>query len=250
MTTGVQSVERGFHLLELLADAGGELTLSDLATASGLAPATIHRLLGTLAAGGYVRQQPSRKYALGPRLIRLGEAAGQALGGWVRPYLARLTRAVGETSNMAILDGLQVVYVAQVPSPHPMRMFTEVGRRVDVHCTAVGKAILTQFPAEDVDHLLANLDMRPQTERTITDPDTFRAELHTTAARGYAVDDGEQEIGVRCVAVAVPHAPTGTAISISGPDARMSALDPVTVVPLMREIAQILSGQLSASVEV
>lgn len=246
MTSGVQSVDRSFELLELLADAGGDLPLSQLAAASGLPLATIHRIMRTLVASGYVRQQPSRTYALGPRLIRLGEIAGRALGGWVRPYLAGLTEAVGETSNMAILDGDQVVYVAQVPSPHRMRMFTEVGRRVDAHCTAVGKAILAQLPVEEVNRLLARSEIRPQTERTITDPDALRDELRMISRRGYAIDDGEQEIGVRCIAVAIPGAPTGTAISISGPEARMSALDLTEFVPLMHEVADTLSAELTA----
>jgi IclR family transcriptional regulator, acetate operon repressor len=242
---GVQSVDRTFELLELMADAGGEVALSQLAESSSLPLPTIHRIMRTLVAGGYVRQQPSRRYALGPRLIRLGETAGRTLGAWARPYLASLTEAVGETSNMAILDGDQVVYVAQVPSQHAMRMFTEVGRRVDVHCTAVGKAVLANLPAKDVDGLLARVGMRPQTERTITGSAAFHAELAAIRDQGYAVDDGEQEIGVRCLAVAVPGAPSGTAISISGPEARMSRLPVGDVVPLLHRVAGELGRELS-----
>src|SRR5690606_10604203 len=138
---GVQSLDRAFCLLEIMAEAGGETSLSELAQSSGLPLPTIHRIVRTLVSNGYARQQPSRRYALGPRLIRLGETASRALGSWARPYLAELTEATGETSNMAVLDGEQIVYVAQVPSQHSMRMFTEVGRRVDAHATAVGKAV-------------------------------------------------------------------------------------------------------------
>lgn len=247
MTGGVQSVDRTFELLELLADAGGELGLSQLAEASGLPLPTIHRIMRTLVASGYVRQQPSRRYTLGPRLIRLGETAGRTLGAWARPYLAGITEAVGETSNLAILDGDQVVYVAQVPSPHPMRMFTEVGRRVEAHCTAVGKAILAGLPTETTDQLLARTEMRRKTAHTITTLPALRRELAIIARRGYAVDYGEQEIGVRCIAVAVPKAPTGTAISISGPEARMSRLRIDEIIPLMRGAAAKLSGELAAS---
>jgi IclR family acetate operon transcriptional repressor len=242
----VQSVDRAFELLEILADAGGELGLSQLAETSGLPLPTIHRLMRTLVSGGYVRQRQSRRYALGPGLIRLGETAGQTLGAGARPYLAGLTDAVGETTNMAILDGDQVVYVAQVPSRHPMRMFTEVGRRVDAYCTAVGKAILAQLPPESVDQLLSHTRLRPQTERTITTSGELHRELEIIRNQGYAVDDGEQEIGVRCIAVAIPGAPTGSAISISGPDARMSGLDIDEVVPLMRSTAGRLADALTA----
>jgi IclR family transcriptional regulator, acetate operon repressor len=243
---GVQSVDRAFELLELLADAGGELGLSQLAESSGLPLPTIHRLMRTLVSGGYVRQQASRRYALGPRLIRLGETAGRTLGSGARPYLAGVTEAVGETTNMAILDGDQVVYVAQVPSRHPMRMFTEVGRRVDAYCTAVGKAILADMPPESVEQLISRMRIRPQTERTIRSSGELRAQLSAIRELGYAIDDGEQEIGVRCIAVTIPGAPTGAAISISGPDVRMSGLDLDQVVPLMRAAAINLGHDLAS----
>ena len=223
---GVQSIERAFELLELMADAGGEVALSDLAEASGLPLPTIHRIMRTLVASGYARQQPSRRYSLGPRLIRLGETASRALGSWARPYLAELTEATGETSNMAVLDGDQVVYVSQVPSQHSMRMFTEVGRRVDAHATAVGKAVMANLSDDAVAQMLNRTGMRPQTERTISTVAAMQDELTRVRNQGYAVDDGEQEVGVRCYAVAVPGAPAGAAISISGPEGRMARLSP------------------------
>lgn len=143
---GVQSVERAFQLLEALADSGGVATLSELSTSSGLPMPTIHRLVRTLVQQGYVRQDTARRYTLGPRLIRLGETAGRLLGNWARPYLAELMEATGETANLAVLEGGEVVYVGQVQSRRSMRMFTEVGRRVQPHCTGVGKALLAQLP--------------------------------------------------------------------------------------------------------
>ncbi|MFC0435281.1 IclR family transcriptional regulator [Kutzneria buriramensis] len=245
-TGGVQSVERTFELLELMAEAGGEVALSQLAASSGLPLPTIHRIMRTLVGGGYVRQQPSRRYALGPRLIRLGETASRTLGAWARPYLAELTEVTGETSNMAVLDGDQVVYVAQAPSRHSMRMFTEVGRRVDAHCTAVGKAILAQLPDDTVAQVLARAQMKPQTERSITTVDAMRTELTSIREQGYAVDDGEQEIGVRCLAVAVPGSPSNAAISISGPETRMSMIAVDEVVPLLIKAAKVLAREMDS----
>ncbi|SFT81021.1 transcriptional regulator, IclR family [Actinopolyspora lacussalsi subsp. righensis] len=246
---GVQSVERTFELLELMADAGGEVALSDLAEASALPLPTIHRIMRTLVRTGYARQQPSRRYALGPSLIRLGETASRTLGSWARPYLAELTEATGETSNMAVLDGAQIVYVSQVPSQHSMRMFTEVGRRVDAHATAVGKAVMAHMPEENVIQVLNRTGMHPQTERTITSVDGMREELARIRELGYALDDGEQEVGVRCYAVAVPDAPAASAISISGPEARMKRIAVDDVVPLMRRLATDLGNELSAAGE-
>jgi IclR family acetate operon transcriptional repressor len=245
-TGGVQSVRRALDLLEALADAGGAQGLSQLASRSGLPVPTIHRLLRTLTSAGYVRQDPSRRYALGPRLIRLGGLAGRSLGAWAAPLLARLVEATGETANLAVLEGGEVVYLAQAPSPHPMRMFTEPGHRVLAHCTAVGKALLAGLPAAEVAALVTPTGMPARTPRTITSLDALRSALAETRRRGYAVDDGEQELGVRCVAVAVPHPGARTAISISGPEARIDDAAVAAAAPVLREVAEQLAGHLAA----
>jgi IclR family transcriptional regulator, acetate operon repressor len=244
---GVQSLERAFDLLERMADAGGEVGLSELSGSSGLPLPTIHRLMRTLVACGYVRQHPNRRYALGPRLIRLGESSSRLLGTWARPYLARLVEETGETANMALLDGDEVVYVAQVPSRHSMRMFTEVGRRVLPHSTGVGKALLAGHPPEEVRAMLARTGMPAATERTITTPEGFLAALDHVRTAGYAMDDNEQELGVRCIAVPVPDSPTAAAISISGPAGRVTEAATDKFVPLMHEVAEQLSKALASN---
>jgi len=241
---GVQSLERAFDLLERMADAGGEVGLSELSASSGLPLPTIHRLMRTLVACGYVRQQPNRRYALGPRLIRLGESASRLLGTWARPYLARLVEETGETANMALLDGDEIVYVAQVPSKHSMRMFTEVGRRVQPHCTGVGKALLSQLPDQRVKEILERTGMDAHTPNTITSPDVLLAQLEQIREQGYAVDDEEQEIGVRCVAVPLRGAPALTAISVSGPSGRMTRETVPDVVPVMKDAAERFTKEL------
>ncbi|GAA3832977.1 IclR family transcriptional regulator [Nocardioides panacisoli] len=243
-TGGVQSIERAFGLLETLADAGGTLGLSQLAQESGLPLPTIHRLLRTLVDLGYLRQEASRQYVLGPRLIRLGEASSHMLSVWARPHLSRLVDELGESANLAMLDGDEIVYVAQAQSRQSMRMFTEVGRRVLPHCTAVGKAIMAGMPAADVREILKRTGMPHHTDTTITDPDVFASELATAAERGYAVDEGEQEAGVRCVAVVVPDAPARLAISVSGPAGRMTDTLVDRAVPLLLEAGRALSADL------
>lgn len=246
-TGGVQSLERAFDLLERMADAGGEVGLSELSSSSGLPLPTIHRLMRTLVACGYVRQQPNRRYSLGPRLIRLGESASRLLGTWARPYLARLVEETGETANMALLEGDEVVYVAQVPSRHSMRMFTEVGRRVLPHSTGVGKALLAEAEPEEVRALLNRTGMPAATEKTIITPDAFLTALRQVRAAGYAVDDNEQEIGVRCLAVSIPGSPTPAAISISGPAGRVTEAATEKIVPLLQEVADDLSAALAST---
>ena len=218
-TGSVQSIERAFMLLELMADAGGTLPLSHLANQSGLPLPTIHRLLRTLVDLGYIRQESSRRYVLGPRLIRLGDASSRMLSVWARPHLARLVDELAESANLAMLDGDEIVYIAQAQSGHSMRMFTEVGRRVEPHCTAVGKAIMATMPIEDVREILRRSGMPGHTDTTITDPDEFASQLAWSAEHGYAIDEGEQETGVRCVAVAIPDTSSRLALSVSGPTA-------------------------------
>jgi IclR family acetate operon transcriptional repressor len=240
----VQSIERAFGLLETMADHGGMMGLSQLAAESGLPLPTIHRLVRTLVDLGYLRQEPSRQYVLGPRLIRLADSSSHMLSVWARPHLSRLVDELGESANLAMLDGDLIVYVAQVPSRHSMRMFTEVGRRVLPHCTAVGKALMADMPPEQVRDILQRTGMPQQTEHTITEPEEFAKALQQAAEQGFAMDEGEQELGVHCVAVAVPDAPSRLAISVSGPATRMTQEVVDRAVPLLAAAGASLSEDL------
>jgi IclR family acetate operon transcriptional repressor len=241
--SGVQSVERAFELLEILASCGGSLALGELAARAELPQPTIHRFVRTLLTMGYVRQLEDRRYALGPRLVRLGESAAQLIGSWSRPHLAELVERTGESANMAVLDNDRAVYVAQVPSPHAMRMFTEVGRRVHLHCTGVGKALLMQLPNDAVHALMTRVGMPTSSENSYTTPEALIRDIELSRSRGYAVDEGEQEIGVRCLAVPVPQAPTLTVISISGPAMRLTLRSETKVSPLLKRVARDIASE-------
>lgn len=244
-TRGVQSVERAFELVEIIANAGGEITLSGLAAAAELPLPTIHRLLRTLLTLGYVRQLPSRRYALGARLIFLGDQASLQIGAGTRPELQHLVSELGETANMAMLDQQMVVYVAQVPSPHAMRMFTEVGRRAHLHDTGVGKAILATLDDDTIGRLIDGAGMPTPTVNSHRDLDSVLADVRRIRQRGYAIDDQEQELGVRCYAVAVPDAVTPMAISVSGPLTRVDPAFGDRAVPLLQAAAVRIARALS-----
>lgn len=241
MTDRVQSVDRAFALLECLADGGGSLSLSELAAQSGLPMPTIHRLVRSLVGQGYVRQEPSKRYALGPRLIRLGDLSTRMLGSWAKPYLARLVEAYGETTNLAMMEGDAAVYVAQVPSPRAMRMFNEIGQFVALHSTGVGKAMLSTLSDAHVVQLLARTGMLARTEHTLTTPAAMLDRLATIRSQGYAIDDGEQELGVRCVAVPVPGLPFRAAVSVSGPGGRVTIEQVEVIAPDVQRTALELS---------
>jgi IclR family transcriptional regulator, acetate operon repressor len=217
----VQSVERALDVLELLAGAG-PLGLSDVAAGAGLPEGTAHRLLRTLIVRGYVRQGHDRRYALGTRPLGLGDAARRATVAGSTPFLARLVEISGETANLAVLEGDHVVYVAQVPSAHRLRLFAEVGRHVAAHSTAVGKVMLAGLSDREVSELVARTGLPPRTPRTLTSASALLDELARIRRTGWAVDDEEEETGVRCVAVPVlDDGRVVAAMSVSGPTSRM-----------------------------
>lgn len=241
---GVQSVGRVFDVLEALAAAGGESSISEMASACGLPVPTIHRLARTLVDRGYMRQLPNRRYVLGARLVPLGEAAGAMLGVWARPVLEQLVADLGESANVAVLDKDRAMYVEQVASRHSMRIFTEVGRRVHLHSTGVGKAVLSLLPDDQVRALLDRSGMPAQTSRTITGAEELITALHQIRRDGYAVDEGEQEDGVRCVAVPVHAANLRMAVSVSGPAARMTPELVTRAIPLLMRASSALALEL------
>jgi IclR family transcriptional regulator, acetate operon repressor len=243
----VQSVHRALSLLELLAQAGGRLPVSELAARSGLSLGTAHRLLATLAVRGYVRQGPDRRYALGTALLPLGDAATRLLSSWAMPFLTELAEECGETVNLAVLDDDRVSYVAQAPGRHRMRMFTQVGRRVLPHSTAVGKVLLAWHDEAQLRRVVSRLGLPERTPQTLTSLATLTAELAAVRERGWAVDDEEQEPGVRCLAVPVgPGSEAVAALSVSAPASRLEAGQP-EVVAALRRVAEELAGHLAAT---
>lgn len=240
---GVQSVGRALDILEILADAGGEMAISDIASATELPLPTIHRLLRTLVSRGYAHQTPRRRYALGSRLIPLGELAGGAVGESARPILADLVAQVGESASLAMRDLNRAVYVAHVPSTHSMRMFTEVGRRVEMHATGVGKTLLAMGNDEDARNVAERVGLAARTPNTITTLDGLLAELDAIRRQGYALDAEEQELGVTCMAVPVA-GPVRLAMSVSGPTSRMDDARLEAARPALLDAAARLAAQM------
>lgn len=242
----VQSIARAFALLEAIADAEDGLPLAVAAAKADLAVPTAHRILGTMQTLGYVRQTDKRRYALGAGLIGLGRRAVPPLADIANPLLERLEDEFHETANLAVLDGDLVLYVAQTPSRHRMRMFTEIGRRVLPHSTGVGKAMLSTMAEERVRALVGRTGLPRFTPATLVSVEDFVADLKVSKGRGFAADDSEQEVGVRCIAVAVTGLEQPTALSVSGPTTRItSAIVPRVVKALTEAAAELRSGALA-----
>jgi len=212
-------VDRVVALLDSLGHAERPLSVRELSSAVGLPRPTIYRLLHTLTARGFLVASDSR-YAIGPRVLwlagrRLQQIELRAAG---RPHLVELARRTGETAHLAVLEQGQVVYIDKVESGGPLRMASTVGAIMPAHCTALGKAMLAFLPPTQLQEILRTHGLPRRTANTITDPTHLMAELAAVRARGYAIDNVENEEGIRCVgAPIVDHrGQVAGAISVSG----------------------------------
>jgi DNA-binding IclR family transcriptional regulator len=225
----VQSLERALSILEVMAQEGAPVTVTELSEKVNLKISTVHRLLTTLGHRGYVEQVPdSSKYRLGLKLLELGSAvlSFSDIRTVARPYLEELVANCNETANLAVLDGRDVVYIDQVESHNLIivKMFAQPGNRGPVHCTASGKALLAYLPADRLEQILAEAELTRFTHETITDVGSLKKELERVRQDGYAMDWGEMEEQVRCIAAPVfNHEGKAIAtISVSGPGNRIT----------------------------
>jgi DNA-binding IclR family transcriptional regulator len=245
----IGSVERAFDILNLFGSQCPELSMTEIARALGLHKSTTASLIYTLEANGFLSQNPdTRKYRLGLKLVERAFAMLDQIE--IRqvayPFLRDLRDQWNETVNLAIMDGPDVVYVERLLGTKALGMRSEVGRRAPAHATALGKAILACLPAAGVQTFVAQYGLAALTPRTITQPAEFLAEIEKTREQGYAVDDEENEIGGRCVAVPVfDH--TGqpvAAVSVSAPTARLPVSEFPQAGAMVRETARSISRGL------
>jgi IclR family acetate operon transcriptional repressor len=223
----VQSLVRAMALMNCLADAvDGGSTLTELSEQVGLPSSTAHRLLTTLEQERYVRFDPEgRLWAVGVQAFITGSTftKSRSLVAIARPHMRSLMEEGGETVNLAVQDDGMAVYLAQVECRQMMRAFARPGSRVPLHCSAVGKAILSAVPDKALSKILHQRGMPRLTVKTITTPSALRAELEHIRVAGHAIDDEEHAIGLRCIAAPV-FDETGdvvAAVSASGPMARI-----------------------------
>ncbi len=222
----IQSVDRALLLLETIAEAGGEATLTDLANRTGLNISTCHHLLATLIKRGFATKVSGRRlYALGARMIDLGHKCLLVdLPRRAEPYLENINRATGETVHLAALQGDAVVTLAVRDSRHPVRVETgRIGRVEAPHATAIGKAMLAWLPEDEMRRILAH-GMKRFTPNTITEFPVLVEALRIVRRTGCAIDREEFLPGVVCVGAAIRDQ-AGTvlgAISASTPAMRAS----------------------------
>ncbi len=253
----VQSLERALNILEVMANEGAPITVTELSEKVGLKISTVHRLLTTFTHRGYVEQDPDdNKYRLGLKLLEIGNAVLYFADIRIvaRPYLEELVERCNETANLAILDDAEVVYIDQVESKNLVivKMLAQAGNRGHIHCTASGKSMLAFLPEEKIDEILEKIEMPKFTNETITDPAQLKKELARIRQEGYALDWGEREEHVRCVAAPIfNHEDRVIAsISISGPSNRITTYYMKhELVDVVKEIASKVSHKMGFNEE-
>jgi DNA-binding IclR family transcriptional regulator len=232
----VQSVGRAISILESLAEGPGELGVTQIGRRLGVHKATASRLVSTLAEHGLVERNPATdKYRLGFGLVRLATAAAGKLDlvQRARPTLELVAEETGETVNLAVLDGEDVVNIDQITPGHLVVNVNWVGKRTPLHCTSNGKVLLAFLPQVERKRILGRR-LRRMTERTIVDPRALERELQEVQARGWAHTVEELEVGLNAVAAPIRRSDGAVvaALSVSGPayrvtPERVSELGPV-----------------------
>ncbi len=242
----IQSVDRALFLLETIAEAGGEATLTELATRTGLNISTCHHLLATLIQRGFAAKVPGRRlYALGARILYLGHTCLQVdLPRRAQPYLETINRVTGETVHLAALQGDNIITLAVRDARHAVRVETgKVGKMEAPHATSVGKAILAWLPEDEMHRILAG-GMKRYTDKTITEFPALLESLRIVRRNGYALDREEFLPGVICIGAAIRDQ-AGTVIgAISASMPTMRATD--EHIALMRDEIVRATRELSA----
>src|SRR6201992_1918032 len=203
---GGQSVDRALHIIETLAEDDEGYRLSDLAVRPGLSTSTAHRLLTTLEKRRFVQFDRSeskwhvgaKSFAVGATFTRRRNFVEPAM-----PYLRKLRDQTRETANLAVVDDESIIVLTRIESREIMRSLTKVGGRVAMVASGVGKAVLATYPDGDVNAIICRQGMPRLTEKSIVRPGELFRELETIRRRGYAVDDEEARMGLRCIAAVV-----------------------------------------------
>lgn len=245
---GVQSVDRALSILETLAEDDEGYRLSDLAVRTGLSASTVHRLLATLESRRFVQfDRAESKWHVGVRSFTVGAsfARRRNFSAQAIPYLRKLRDLTRETANLAVVDDEFIIVLTRMESREIMRSLTQVGGRVAMVTSGVGKAVLATYSDEDVGAVIRHHGMPRLTEKSIVRPSDLFKELEKIRKQGYALDDEEACMGLRCIA-AVVYNDCGeplAAISVSGMTSRLTDDRLPEIGQIVREVA----GELTAA---
>ncbi len=253
----VQSVDRAIDILEALSTSGREMQLSEIAEAVGLNVSTCHHLINTFVARGFVGRNPyNRSYFLGHRILELSNARVQQFNLVERsaPELRRLNSATRETVHLAAMQGIELVTLTKIDSPHAVRVGSDTtGKANAMHATATGKAVLAWLPEQEIERVVEMSGLAEFTPRTCTSLSELKEELRHVRRRGFAIDDEEFQPGVFCIGSAVRAAAGAViaSVSCSMPKSRATKAQQISirndVIECCRNLAAVLDSQTASS---
>lgn len=202
----IQSIERAADILELFLTSSPEQSVKEISQQLELSKSTVHGIIKTLEYRGYLQQNPEDlKYKLGMKVFELGNAFSDHLEirNIARPFIENLVSQLKETVHLVILQRDEVIYVEKVEGPHTLRIYSQVGKRAPIHCTGVGKAILAFQDDDEIERILSKSALESFTINTLTDVEAIKKELQVVRECGYAIDDEEIEVGLKCIAAPI-----------------------------------------------
>ncbi|MCM3550990.1 IclR family transcriptional regulator [Shouchella clausii] len=247
--SNVQSVERALSILNLLSKYPKGIKLTDLANRLKLSKATAHRLLATLIDLNYVRQdRETEKYKLGYQIVSMATyfLEGHDLISTARPHLTELSEQANETVHLCIEDNGMVLYIDKIESTQPIAMYSRIGSKAPMYCTAVGKVMLAGMEQQKCEELAASFDYQKMTPYTIDNPNKLLQEIAKVKRQGYAIDNQEITEGIRCIACPIIDYTDKTiaSFSMSGPMNRLTNSDfEHTLIAKMLETSEAISRE-------
>jgi IclR family acetate operon transcriptional repressor len=245
----VPAVERAVIILQLLAHEPDGLTISQITHRLAVPKSTVFTILTTLKQYRLVeRVEETGQFRLGMELFTLGSTVVERLNvrATAYPVLKRLAQQTGLTTHLGIIDRGEVIYIEKIEGQGPIKISSAVGRRMGVHCTALGKAMLAQLPQSELQLILDRSDLPQRTPNTLNSVELLRADLARTQERGYSFDDEENELGIRCLGAPIYNHrhEVSCALSASGPRDRITSANIDELARQVREAAQEISQNL------
>ncbi|MGA1865084.1 MAG: IclR family transcriptional regulator [bacterium] len=246
----IHSVSHALDILEIFLGDDAEQGVTCLSVKLGLPKNNIFRLLSTLQCRGYVEQnEKTGNYRLGMKTFELGQAFLRRMGlvNQAHGILDNLVKQTSETAYLSVYEDGEIVYVDMVETTHPVRIVPMIGKRVPVHCTAVGKVQMAFKSKEEIKKLVVEKGLKAFTQKTITDENEFMSHLEKVAQNGYAIDNEEFEEEVKCVACPVWDYTNSVVagITVSGPTLRMSEERiKNSIIPILKQAALEISRRL------
>jgi DNA-binding IclR family transcriptional regulator len=246
----IQAVSHALDLLEQFHGDVDELGVTELSKRLKLHKNNVFRLLATLESRGYIEQnKATENYRLGLKALELGQTFIKQMGllRQAKPILEKIVDSCNETAYVAIFKEGSIVYLDVIETDMTVRVVSRVGSRLPAYCTASGKVHLAHLSDDEINELFPNRQFKSYTKTTITDREQLKEVLKTVAEKGYAIDDEEMDIGVRCVAAPIRDYTRRIvgAISISGPTMRLSdERIEKELIPLVQGSAEELSARL------